>query len=206
MKIELWPTAKPVDYARNARKITPEAIEKIAASIKEFGFRQPVVVDGEGVIIIGHARRRAALKLELSEIPVHVATDLSAAKVKALRLADNRSGSEIKWDFELLATELEELKTDFNIDLALTAFDAHEIEPLLATDWNPAPEDESAPAEPKEAEPKPDMRSIMMTKEQHEVIGKAIFKVRQDEDAVTMSDGRALELICADFLSGGSPE
>jgi ParB-like chromosome segregation protein Spo0J len=94
-------------------------------------------------------------KLELTEIPVHVATDLTKAQVKALRIADNRSGQEIKWNFEMLSGELGELKDEFSFDLALTAFDAHEIDPLLAADWDPPAVDESEPAdEPEPAEGK----------------------------------------------------
>src|ERR1051325_6898752 len=87
-KIEWWPIDKPIPYARNAPKLSSSAVDKVAASIKEFGWRQPVVVDKEGVIIIGHTRLKAAQKLGLKEVPVHVAANLSAAQVKALRLMD----------------------------------------------------------------------------------------------------------------------
>ena len=106
----MWPVDKPIDYARNARKITDKAVDKVAASIKEFGFRQPVVIDKECVIIIGHVRRRSAKKLELAEIPVHVAADLTPGQVKALRIMDNRSSDEVQVDFELLGPELLDLK------------------------------------------------------------------------------------------------
>jgi len=130
LEIEMWPTDKPVDYARNARKITEKAVDKVAASIKEFGFRQPVVVDKEGVICIGHVRRRSAKKLGLAEIPVHIASDLTPGQIKALRIMDNRSSDEVQFDFELLGPELLDLKL-LNIDLALTGFDMPELDRIL---------------------------------------------------------------------------
>src|SRR5262245_60778504 len=106
LTVASWPVGKLIPYARNARKISPRAIDKVAASIKEFGFRQPIVVDGEGVIIVGHCRFLAAQKLGLSEVPVHAATNLTPAQVKAYRLADNRTNQETDWDYDLLGPEL----------------------------------------------------------------------------------------------------
>jgi DNA modification methylase len=117
-------------YARNARKIPQQAIDKVAASIREFGWRQPVVVDGEGVIICGHTRWLAAKKLGLTRIPIHIADNLTQAQVRAYRLMDNRSHQETDWDFELLTTELVELH-GLDLDLDLTGFDAREIDSLL---------------------------------------------------------------------------
>ena len=145
LAISLWPIAKPIPYARNARKIPQKAIDKVAASIKEFGFRQPIVVDKEAVIIVGHVRLMAAKQLGLREVPVHVAENLSPAQVKAYRLMDNRAHSETDWDLELLAPELEELKA-FDFDLSLTGFDDRELQELLVdselnerADETPAP-------------------------------------------------------------------
>src|SRR3982074_851240 len=90
MTIENWPIVRPIPYARNARRIPQSAIDKVAASIKEFGWRQPIVVDSEDVIIAGHTRLLGAQKLELSEVPVHVALNLTPAQVKAYRIMDNR--------------------------------------------------------------------------------------------------------------------
>ena len=90
LEITWWPATKPVSYARNARKIPERAVDKVAASIKEFGWRQPIVVDPEGVIVVGHARLLAAKKLGMTEVPVHVARGLTPAQIKAYRLMDNR--------------------------------------------------------------------------------------------------------------------
>jgi DNA modification methylase len=130
MLIESWAIDRPVEYARNARSITQAAVDKVAASIKEFGFRQPIVVDREGVIIVGHVRLRAAKKLGLTEVPVHVATNLSPGQVRAYRLMDNRSHEEVEWDMEMLAAELLELR-DMDVDALLTGFNGRELDALL---------------------------------------------------------------------------
>jgi len=128
--VVLWPIDKPIPYARNARKISDRAVDKVAASIKEFGWRQPIVVDRESVIIVGHARLLAAKKLGLQTVPVHVAENLTAAQVKAYRLMDNRSHEETDWDLDLLGLELAELK-GLELDLSLTGFDGAEIDRML---------------------------------------------------------------------------
>jgi len=130
MLIESWPVDRPIEYARNARLITQAAVDKVAASIKEFGFRQPIVVDREGVIIVGHVRLRAAKKLGLTHVPVHVAANLTPAQVRAYRLMDNRSHEEVEWDMAMLGAELLELK-DLDISLFLTGFSGRELDSLL---------------------------------------------------------------------------
>jgi ParB-like chromosome segregation protein Spo0J len=131
MTIEQWDINRPIAYARNARKIPPSAVDKVAASIKEYGWRQPIVVDRDGVIVAGHTRLLAAKKLQLKDVPVHVAINLSPEQIKAYRLADNRTGEESSWDNELLALELKELESQVgNID-ALTGFDAKEINRIM---------------------------------------------------------------------------
>src|SRR5260370_24069107 len=85
-------------------------VEKVAASIKAFGWRQPVVVDSEEVIVIGHLRRAAGKSIGEKECPVHVARDLSPAQIKALRLADNRTNEESTWHLELLPADFADLK------------------------------------------------------------------------------------------------
>ena len=102
LEVRWWPIDKPTPYARNSRKIPERAIDKVAASIKEFGWRVPIVVDKNGVIICGHTRLLAARKLGLQQVAVHVADNLTPAQVKAYRLMDNRSHDETDWDLELL--------------------------------------------------------------------------------------------------------
>jgi ParB-like nuclease domain len=130
LKVCSWPIDRPIPYARNSRKIPERAIEKVAASIKEFGWRVPIVVDKDGVVICGHTRLLAAKKLGLEHVPVHVADNLTLAQVKAYRLMDNRSHEETNWDLELLGPELQELR-GLDFDLTLTGFDQHEIDDFL---------------------------------------------------------------------------
>jgi len=129
MKIELVQIDKVIPYANNPRK-NEMAVAKVAASIKEFGFRQPIVVDSEFVVVAGHTRLFAARQLGLAEVPVHVADGLTPSQIKAYRIADNRTAQESEWDEELLKIELGELESlEFNLEL--TGFDADELSKLV---------------------------------------------------------------------------
>src|SRR5712691_8824174 len=130
MLIENWPIDRPKDYPKNARKWSAHAVEKVASSIREYGWRQPVVVDAHEVIAIGHLRRAAGKFLGLTEVPVHVARDLTPAQIRGLRLADNRTNQEASWDDDLLGPELADLGA-LGFDLGLTGFDVHELDKLL---------------------------------------------------------------------------
>ena len=118
-------------YDNNPR-INDNAVEAVAASLREFGFRQPIVIDGDGVIVCGHTRYKAALQLGLKKVPVHVATDLTAEQVKAYRIADNKTADLADWDFEILPIELSEL-AESGFDMNLLAFDEKELNKLLDT-------------------------------------------------------------------------
>src|SRR5580765_4022142 len=109
MKIELWKLSDIKPYPGNPR-INDDAVAAVAASIREFGFRQPIVVDADGVIICGHTRYKAAQKLGLEKVPVHVAKDLSPEKIKAYRIADNKTSELSDWNYDLLPIELGELQ------------------------------------------------------------------------------------------------
>jgi len=130
MKIEKIAIDKIIPYARNPRK-NEAAVAKVAASLKEFGWKQAIVVDSEMVIIAGHTRLLAAKQLGMSEVPILVADDLTPAQVKAYRLADNRTHEESEWDKASLAIELGELG-DLDYDLRYTGFDPEEIKGLKA--------------------------------------------------------------------------
>lgn len=149
MKIQLWTVDKVTPYKKNPRR-NEDAVEKVAASLKEFGWKQPIVVDKDGVIIVGHTRLLAALRLGMREVPVLVATDLSPAQVKAYRLADNRVHEESEWDEELLALELGDL-AKLGFDLTATGFDADELSALLEQEKGgllPDAEEDAVPATP----------------------------------------------------------
>ncbi len=116
-------------YERNPR-LNDQAVDAVAASLAAFGFRQPIVVDEAGVIIVGHTRWKAAKKLGLAKVPVHVATDLTPEQVRAYRIADNKTGELADWDLEILPIELNDLRAG-GFDMDLLAFGAEELGKLL---------------------------------------------------------------------------
>lgn len=130
-RIELRPVDALIPYARNARTHSDEQIAKIAASIAEFGFTNPILVDGANGIIAGHGRLAAARKLGLTEVPVIELAHLTPAQKRAYILADNRLALDAGWDEQMLALELAELR-EAGFDLDLTGFAEEEIERFLA--------------------------------------------------------------------------
>jgi DNA modification methylase len=132
-RIELWPVDRLKPYARNARTHDKAQVTKIAASMTEFGFTNPILVDSADGIIAGHGRLMAAQELGLPEVPVIVLDHLSDAQRRAYILADNRLALDAGWDEDMLALELTDLQEQ-GFDLALTGFSDNEIEGLLAED------------------------------------------------------------------------
>ena len=135
-KIERWPTAKLLPYARNARTHSDEQVAQIAASIAEFGFTNPILAGADGVIVAGHGRLAAAQKLGLESVPVVVLDHLTPTQRRALVIADNRIAENAGWDDDVLRMELAALQ-DEAFDLALTGFDADALAEIL-TDENGA--------------------------------------------------------------------
>jgi len=130
--VELRPIDAIKPYEANPR-INDDAVDAVAASLTEFGFRQPIVIDADGVIIVGHTRWKAAKKLGLAKVPVHVATDLPPEKVKAYRIADNQTATLAEWDMDLLPIELKDLQ-QAEYDLGLLGFDETELAKMLDGD------------------------------------------------------------------------
>lgn len=130
MSVELRPLDAVRPYANNPRQ-NDDAVEAVAESIRRFGFRQPIVVDADGVIVAGHTRFRAAQRLGLATVPVHVATDLIADEIRAYRLADNKTAELASWDTSMLSIELDALR-GAGIDWTLLGFDEEELAKLLA--------------------------------------------------------------------------
>lgn len=128
--VEVWEIERIVPYEQNAKKHPAEQIDKLARTIREFGWDQPIVVDQDGVIIKGHGRRLAAIQLGLKKVPVICRADLTPAQVKAARLADNRVVS-TDYDSELIRQELAELHLD-GFELEATGFDEKELAFLTA--------------------------------------------------------------------------
>ena len=121
VNIKMVPTDEVVPYDKNPR-LNDDAVGAVANSIREFGFKVPIVVDGEGVVVSGHTRLKAAKALGLTEVPVIVADDLDETKIKAFRLADNKVAELADWDESLLVKELEEL-ADLSYDMGQFEFD-----------------------------------------------------------------------------------
>lgn len=131
MQILLRSVDSLTPYDNNPR-LNDDAVATVAESIRLFGFRQPIVIDVAGVIVIGHTRWRAAKHLGLAEVPVHVAGGLTPDQIRALRIADNKTGEIAEWDLEKLGIELKALDgSDLDLDLAALGFDQDELARLL---------------------------------------------------------------------------
>lgn len=132
------------EYENNPRN-NDDAVEAVAESIQQFGFKVPIVIDSNGVIIAGHTRRKAAVKLGLDTVPCIIADDLTPEQIQAFRLADNKTAELAEWDFEALEKELAEL-TAFDVDMSLFGFDIDNVDINIDAFFEDA--------EPKEKEPK----------------------------------------------------
>ena len=126
-QVELQAVASLVPYANNTRTHTPEQIDQIVASMQEWGWTNPVLVDEAGVIIAGHARVLAAQKLGLADAPVMVARGWTDAQKRAYVIADNKLALNAGWDMSRLAVEISDLK-GLGFDLGLTGFSADELD------------------------------------------------------------------------------
>lgn len=141
LKIVQKPVDKLIPYVNNSRTHSDEQVAQIAASIKEFGWTNPILVDGENGIIAGHGRLMAARKLGYTEVPTIELKDLTETQRKAYIIADNRLALNAGWDNEMLALELAEIG-ELGFDLDMTGFKAEEIKALQTPDFEPATEDE----------------------------------------------------------------
>ncbi|NLK42723.1 MAG: ParB N-terminal domain-containing protein [Planctomycetes bacterium] len=145
-QIEIRDISSIRPYEKNPRQ-NDDAVDAVAASLKEFGFRSPIVVDGDGVIVCGHTRLKAAQKLGLAKVPVHVAKDLTPEQVRAYRIADNKTSDLSDWDYDILPIELSELQ-DAGFDMGLLAFDEDELAKLLKVEPTEGLTDDDAVPEP----------------------------------------------------------
>jgi site-specific DNA-methyltransferase (adenine-specific) len=146
MQIYQRPLSDIKPYEKNPRQ--KYDIQKVAQSIKEFGFQQPIVVDRAGVIIVGHGRYQASKSLGLETVPVIIA-DLPPEKAKAYRIADNKTNEYSDWDIGLLTQEFTDL-LDINYDLELTGFDADELEKLIVGEKDGLTDEDAVPETPEE--------------------------------------------------------
>ena len=187
-----------IPYARNPRK-NAAAVDKVAASLREFGFRQPIVTDENLTVIVGHTRLLAAKKLSLAQVPVHIAEGLTAAQIKAYRIADNRVGEEAEWDNALLAVEIGDLK-DEGYDLSLTGLSELQLTDLMP-DVKPLaemPELASGDREPFQ------QMTFVLHDEQAQQVKAAIEAAHKFGDYDSPNEnrnGNALARICETFVS-----
>ena len=129
LTFETWPIDRCVEYARNPRK-NDHAVDKVAAAIREFGFRVPIVAKSDGTVVDGHLRLKAAKKLGLDDVPVVLADDLTDAQIKAFRLSVNKQAEKAEWDNDLLRVEIQDLGSE-GFDLSLTGFEVEEMAQLF---------------------------------------------------------------------------
>lgn len=202
-RIELWPVDRLVPYERNARTHSPEQVAQLAASITEFGFLNPILVDSKDGIIAGHGRLAAAKDMGLAEVPVVVLDHLSEAQKRAYVLADNKLALNAGWDEGLLSAELLDLG-DMDFDVSLIGFSEEELKQLM-------PEIEKLDAMPEladgEKEPLQQM-TFTLHDDQAEIVKEAIEKAKAMGPFVDTgnenSNGNALARVAELFLSWGS--
>lgn len=191
LSVEWWPIERPIPYARNPRLAPEAAIAKVAASLAEYGWRQPIVVDIQGVIVVGHTRLLAAKRLGLVQVPVHVASDLTPQQIKAYRLADNRTAEETSWDLELLPLEISEL-ADLGYDLGVLGFNSDELARLSFTPTEGLTDPDEVPEVPDEPITKP---GDLITLGDHRLLcGDATSAA----DVARLMDGRRAGLMATD--------
>ena len=140
-------TIKP--YENNPRKLKDSAIDKVAMSLKEYGFRQPIVVDKDRIIVVGHTRYRASKKLGFKEVPITIADNLTPEQINAYRIADNRTAEESEWDSELLKMEIKDLEAkDFKLDLL--GFNEDQLNDMLFEEKQGLTDEDEVPEAPEE--------------------------------------------------------
>lgn len=194
MEITLKDPQKLTPYERNNKKHSPEQIQHIANSIEKYGFIQPIVTDKNGIIIIGHARREAAIKLKMKTVPVLEKTDLTEEQTKRLRLLDNRLGDLGEYDIDNVLSEIEDLQDpelkEFFSNLYPTAEEQEEDEETTGGDTE-------TPSQLQDI-------VIVVTKEQREIIEKALEvakKISYTDNENHNPNGNALFIIARAFIS-----
>lgn len=188
MEIKQFELKDLIPYANNPRK--KQAIDKVASSIKEFGWQQPIVVDESNVIIVGHTRYQAAQKLGLDKAPVQVAKGLSDAQVKAYRILDNRANQDALWDDDMLKIEVQDIDK-MDIDLALTGFDEKELDKLLFVEQDGLTDEDAVP---EDVEPKVKKGELWQLGNHRLLCGDAT----SEADVATLMDNQKADMIFTD--------
>ena len=191
LKVENWPVEKLIPYARNPRK-NDQAVEQVAAAIKEFGFRVPIVAKSDGLLVDGHLRLKAAQRLGLKEVPVILADDMTDAQIKAFRISVNRMAELAEWDNELLALEFAELK-ELGFDTSLTGFDAEMISEIM-------PPEKSEPLTDEDAVPEVEETSVVKRGETW-ILGNHRLRCGDStsaEDVAVLMNGEKADMVFTD--------
>jgi ParB-like chromosome segregation protein Spo0J len=178
--VELVPVTALVPYARNARTHSDEQLAQLMASIREFGFTQPILRDDAGLVIAGHGRLAAAQRLGLAEVPVVTARGWTEAKKRACVIADNKLTLNAGWDYEMLSLELSDLQ-GLDIDMGLLAFSEDELNDLLYV----GRESEGLSAASEVTDPRSNGHSIHLNVEEAAQWREALDHVQADEPDLT---------------------
>ncbi len=197
-QLEQWPVSDLIEYARNPRK-NDHAVDKVAAAIREFGFRVPILAKSDKTIVDGHLRLKAAKKLGLETVPVMLCDDMTDAQIKAFRISVNRVAEFAEWDDEMLRVEFAEL-ADMGFDLELTGFGLDEIDALQ---FDSDCEVEMPALADGDKEPY-QQKTFTLHDEQAAIVDDAVTLARTSPLADTglneNSNGNALALICQQWL------
>jgi DNA modification methylase len=191
MRVEMRPIGSIRPYENNPR-VNDAGVDAVAASIREFGFNQPIVVDEQDVIIVGHTRYKAAVKLGMAMVPVYVARGLTPAQARAYRVADNQTATLSQWDDDRLLLELISLQ-DADFDLSLTGFSDDELQALLAPAGNAGLGDPDEVPEPP-AEPVAKPGDLWLLGRHRLLCGDATKR----EDVERLLDGSPADLLLTD--------
>ncbi len=195
----LRPLAVPVDDLvpdpDNARDHDERNLEAIKASLTDYGQQKPIVINRERVVIAGNGTLQAAKELGWTEIAA--VTYDGAGLPEGFALADNRSAELARWDYRTLAVQMQSLQ-ERGFDLERLGWQQYEVRPLLEARWTPP----GVSSESFETSESQNQSPLKLTSDQREVVERAIAAVRREQDDPKMPEGRAVELICADYLSG----
>jgi ParB family transcriptional regulator, chromosome partitioning protein len=198
MKIEIADINSIKPYENNPRKLSEKAIEKVAMSLKEYGFRQPIVVDKDRIIVVGHTRFRASKKLGFKEVPITIADNLTPEQINGYRIADNRTSQESEWDFQPLQKELSDL-ADLNFNLELTGFNDSELDNYITFENDV---DIDLPDIPNEDKKPFQQITFTLHNTQFDIVKNAIDYIKKQNIDDTINDnrnGNAITEICKLF-------
>ena len=197
-QLEEWKVSDLIEYARNPRK-NDHAVDKVAAAIREFGFRVPILAKSDKTVVDGHLRLKAAKKLGLETVPVMLCDDMTDAQIKAFRISVNRVAEFAEWDDELLRVEFAELE-ELGFDLGLTGF---ELDEIGALDFDEG-EEVGMPALPDGDKEPFQQKTFTLHDEQAAIVDDAVTLARTnplvDTGLNENSNGNGLALICQQWL------